>query len=278
MKKVEFRLLQVILSPISGDRVTVALVHWDGTQLRVAASTHGLAAVDRSHREGIRAAIGDATRKAKRAAEQVASEPVLDLGLAQLLPVREGLGAALYWAPIVTMTTRNAEAHFEELKRDTRLDRARGPRHRRVTLRLMNEQLAALGESLMVGNSERVRTAVEVKFKTSFQSPLSWKNGKWHHVVPFSLDGVEESAIDREIQCLYGLVDLSFPKNQVVVVVAATPDGKHLKTRATTELAMLCTTLKSRHTIDLVFPERRGTWLGLEELETRVRRDIRTSH
>ena len=39
-----------------------------------------------------------------------------------MVPVREGLGAALYWAPIRTSLASNAEAHFQELRESLRLE------------------------------------------------------------------------------------------------------------------------------------------------------------
>src|SRR5579871_3763639 len=133
MVKVEFRPLQVILSPVSGDRVTVALLHWDGTVLRVASSTAALRALERDHREGLRVAIHDAVRKAERKARRLTEEPVLDMGLAHVFPVREGFGAALYWAPITSVETADAEAHFAELRRELRLEREPLGRKRRMT-------------------------------------------------------------------------------------------------------------------------------------------------
>ena len=130
--KVEFRLLQVVLSAVSGDRVTVALVHWDGTRMRVASSPTALTVVDAPSREGIRAAVEDYVRKAQRRARQLEKTPELNIGLAHAFPVREGMGAALCWTPISSRETRDAEAHFLELRSETRLVHEPLQRMRRV--------------------------------------------------------------------------------------------------------------------------------------------------
>jgi len=43
MKPIEYRFLQLILSHVAGDRLTLALIHWDGERLRVASSFAPLA-------------------------------------------------------------------------------------------------------------------------------------------------------------------------------------------------------------------------------------------
>jgi hypothetical protein len=95
--KVEFRLLQVVLSALSGDRVTVALTHWDGARLRVAFAPTALTAVDAPARECIRTALDDIIRKAHRRARQLEKTPELDVGAGTRIsrPRRHGVGALL---------------------------------------------------------------------------------------------------------------------------------------------------------------------------------------
>jgi hypothetical protein len=125
MTKVEFRLLQLILSPVSGDRTTLALLFWDGSRLRVVSALE-FERVEPAHREGIRIAAEDFVSAAQKAARDLdeAATPRPDLGLAHIFPVREGYGASLYWAPIVTTQTGDADAYFDELVRELRLNRA----------------------------------------------------------------------------------------------------------------------------------------------------------
>jgi hypothetical protein len=120
--RVEYRFFQLILSPLAGDRVTVALVHWDGRELRTKSSPRAAAICKPQHRTAIRDTIAAFSRQANRTAraQQPASEALLSL--AHVFPVREGLGAALAWSPVHTAETRNPEAHFTELVEHLGLD------------------------------------------------------------------------------------------------------------------------------------------------------------
>ena len=124
-KKVGLRLLQIILSHVSGDRITVALLHWDGECLRVASSLAGLAMLEPEERDGFRVAVLDIVGEAEKVARRIEQAPGArpEIGLAEVFPVREGLGAALYWTPVATLQTSRPEAHFDGLVRELHLDR-----------------------------------------------------------------------------------------------------------------------------------------------------------
>ena len=64
--------------------------------------------------------------KLARAARQAEQAPT-GLGLKDVVPVREGLGAALYWTPIRTSGASNAEAHYQELRESLRLEPVTAP-------------------------------------------------------------------------------------------------------------------------------------------------------
>ena len=276
--KVEFRLLQVVLSPVSGDRVTAALVHWDGTNLRVASSPTVLSAIDLAYREGIRTAVEDLVRTAVRRGRELEREQELNVGLAHAFPVREGMGAALYWTPIASRETVDPSAHFVELRREIRLDREPTHRASRVTERRMFDGIVSLGSKLKLekGAAPWVRTSHEVSYKMKYEVPLSWKNGLWHHAVPFSLDTLDAPAIDEEIRRVYGLVDLSLPTADVAVLVPAMPSAPGANARAERELKVLRLVLKAKRGVDLVVPQTHGRSVDLEPLAKRVRRDLRS--
>jgi hypothetical protein len=278
MVKVEFRLLQVILSPVSGDRVTVALLHWDGALLRVASSTAALRALERDHREGLRVAIQEAVRKAERKARSLAEEPVLDMGLAHVFPVREGFGAALYWAPITSVETADAEAHFTELRRELRLEREPLGRTRRMTYSEIYDELTTIGRKMRLDENVQpwVRTDYVVKLETSYKPPVSWKNGRWHHAVPMSLDGLRPPQMDEVVQHAYGLVELSFPKSDVAVLVPVLPRESALEVSGQQELDILRGALGSR--VEVVAPQWHAGKLALDSVVVRIRQDIARSH
>jgi hypothetical protein len=64
--------------------------------------------------------------KLARAVRQAEQAPA-GLGLKQMVPVREGLGAALYWSPICASRASDPEAHFQELCESLGLEPATTP-------------------------------------------------------------------------------------------------------------------------------------------------------
>jgi hypothetical protein len=243
----------------------------------VASSAAGFAAVDAAHREGIRAAVEDVVRRTNRRARALEKQGGLDLGLAHALPVREGMGAALYWTSVMSRDTSDPNAHFLELRRETRLDREPAHRTTRVTERKVFDGLVALGEELKLErlSGAWVRTSHEVSYKMRYQVPLSWKSGRWHHAVPLSLDVIEAQGIDDEIRRMYGLVELSLPQADVAVFVAALPTAPGKNAQAGRDLKMLRLMLEAKRTVELVVTGKQGRTLDLEPLATRVRQDLR---
>jgi hypothetical protein len=273
---VEFRLLQVVLSAVSGDRVTAALVHWDGAHLRVASSRGALSVVDPAHRDGIRTAVEDFVRRAERRALSLGRKPELDAGLAHIFPVREGAGAALYWTPVACLETRDAGAHFVELERETRLAHEPPPRRPvRVTERKVYAGLVSLGEQLRSETPAWVRTSHKVSYKMSYDAPLSWKNGAWHHAVPLSLDGRSDATLEAEIRQAYGLVDLSVPVRDTAVLIPAMRSGGALTEDAKRELSLLRVALKGRRMVEVVAPTSSARGLDFGALAKRVREDVK---
>ncbi len=276
MTKVEFRLLQVILSPLSGDKVTLAILHWDGTHLRVASSMAALVACDPEHRDGIRVAAEDIVRQAERTAAHVSKEPMLDVGLAHVFPVREGLGAALYWSPIASLRTAGAEAHFAELRRELRLDRERAAASKRVSTKGVFRSLIKIGETLKLEESMAswVRTDHDVKSKLVCRVPLSWKNGAWHRALPVSFDGVVRSEMDRTVEQIYGLIELAIPAQDVPVLVPVLSVERRAAASAKQELKVLVDAFAGSRRVDIVAPEWRSDLLSYDGLVARVRRDV----
>jgi hypothetical protein len=118
MKSIEYRFLQLILSHVAGDRLTLALIHWDGERLRVGSSF--TSPVLRELAQGD--IVGSTVRaKLARAAQQAKQAPA-GVGLKEAVTVREGLGAALYWSPVRASLASDPEAHFRELCNTLRLE------------------------------------------------------------------------------------------------------------------------------------------------------------
>jgi len=122
--RVEFRLVQVVLSHIGDERITVGLVHWDGTTMRVAIGVPRLPRFDNRGSIGaIRSAVKADGRRALRA-----KGPGI---LADVFPVRGGPGSAYpYWTHIRIGESSLPEAHFEELRQHFQLKVLRLPRRK----------------------------------------------------------------------------------------------------------------------------------------------------
>jgi hypothetical protein len=108
---------------VTGDHLTLALLHWDGQRLRVASSFAPLPYRDVAQPDVVRQTVRAKLERAARQAEQAPT----GLGLKEVVPVREGLGAALYWSPIRTSLASNPEAHFQELCASLRLEAGTTP-------------------------------------------------------------------------------------------------------------------------------------------------------
>jgi len=92
-----------------------------------------------------------------------------------------------------------------------------------------------VGRELLLNAPDHVRVEASVRNVKEYRSPLSWKNSSWHHAVPFSLEGMDEAAITREVERLYGLIRLAIPEMDVPVLVIALPTDDELARRTKQE-------------------------------------------
>ena len=269
MTRVEFRFLHFVPSHVADDRITVGLLHWDGQALRFAWSTTRLPAVLAVHRDALERELKAIAARAK--SRTGASGQLLSMS--HVMPVEEGLGSALHWAPRRTGRTRDASAHFAELKSLAGLEQ-RATRDRIV--RQLHDDLGELADELAASHSSEVlqkgRKVSRGQPKHSYVSPLSWKNGRWHHTVPASLAKYGETALADEARRLYGLLELSVPENDVAVVVAMLPRDPALVPLAQEHAGILRDMGGSRIDLMLTKPgERKKT---MQELQKRIEEDL----
>lgn len=275
---IEFRVLQLVTSHVAGDRVTLAVVHWDGSELRVAQSMRGLRFIEKAHHEGIKVAVSAVVKAAQNLARSMRNKSTrpLSVGLAHLFPVREGEGGALSFSPVMTSRTKHGKAHFERLCKELRLRKEPAPKtKKKVTTKQVSSALVAWGEKLRDDPAAHDRLFVhhQVADKLPYESPLSWMNGKWHHAIPVSLDGVEPADIAREVQRIYGVIGLSMPKDDVPVLVAAV-SGNALGVNEGVELLTQCAR-EAAGDAEVVVAESHGDGeLELGSFFDRVRRDV----
>jgi hypothetical protein len=274
MTTVEFRLLQYVISHVGGDRITVALLHWDGARLRVAHSLVGLVVCDAAQRDVLRKTVEVLVSRADELAEQMESTPRLNTGLADLFPVREGLGGALYWTPVVEIETAAPEAHFAELASSLRLGGEENRAPRPFSSARLSRQLAGVGRELLIRAPDHIRVEAPVRNVKEYRSPLSWKNGAWHHAVPFSLHGMDETAITREVERLYGLTQLAIPEEEVPVLVVAIPNDEQLSKRTKQEAKVVKQATLHCLIVPTLVSARRA---DLTKLRSQIERDIADS-
>lgn len=272
MTSVEFRFLQFVISHVTGDRVSVGLLHWDGEQLRVTWAFDHLAVCEPAQRDAARASVRVLMRRAERAGERLGSSPVLPgVGLKTLFPVREGLGGALFWSAVTSTRTTDPSRHFEELARSLR-GVQRKPRSKHVSARSLRVRIAHVAEGLRREHPESVRVEHPVKQWHEYVSPLSWKNGVWRHAVPCSYEGLTPDEMAKATEGLVGMTGLVFPRREVAVFIAVLPQERSLAAVARQEFDFLATALGKR--CSQLFVGKRAGELNFDELVRVVRHDV----
>lgn len=131
-RTVEFRLLQLVLNPIGDERRTIAMLHWDGTDMRLAWNRAELHSVVRHAKEDVGLVLDAIHQNVRDMLPTWQSRMPSGRGLASVYPVVEGLSGLLVWGPVRMGQAGNAEAHFRELMQLLGLyvPEARPPRRR----------------------------------------------------------------------------------------------------------------------------------------------------
>lgn len=273
MEKVEFRFLQLVVSHVSGDRVTLGLIHWDGSQLRVAHSFSHLAFCEAERRDIVKRTVSAKLRRAEKQAREVQQKGGFMYGLEHLVPVREGLGSSLFWTPIQVSQTENPAAHFEALKTQARLREETRPESAPVTNKELAQRLLTEGHWLEEETPDRIRLSNKVRRLQTFTAPVSWKNGRWHHAVPFSLDGLDESSMAKRARELVGIVQLCVPTEDVPVPVLVYPDAPKLAAIAKQEAEIVQESLAERN-VQIITAKRMAGGVSLDPVVEHIRADV----
>lgn len=275
---VEFRLLQLVLSQIGDERRTIALVHWDGSRLRVAWKHGRFASELGSAGEDVRVAVDGLLENARQLAADPRGQPPLPLS--HVCPVREGMESILVWSPTRMGVTADPARHFQELVDALRL---RGPGTRPDAASIMRRpndvgyQVASFGDEirLRLGDTDRVRTRVHVQGLRAYDSPLSWLNGRWHHSFPLNLARVSGAKLIDRFQATLGRIDVVVPGNDVGVILAIYPERTEIE--AQLEDVERFVADRTRGNVECIHaPLRTGIrpTISFEDLESRITRDI----
>ncbi|MBK9259508.1 MAG: hypothetical protein IPM54_06680 [Polyangiaceae bacterium] len=226
-QRVEFRLLQLLCNPVGDERVTVALIHWDGRQIRFAWNPRKVPNFLAHVRSDINAVLGSIRQSTHSRAQTLH----LSFGLDHIFPVPEGYGSLLMWAPLRVGVTSDPQAHFAELINVLNL---RVPGVQKLDelshqVPKLAHQLSIFGEQLIstMGSaaSSRVRIRYTVAGLREYESPLSWMNGRWHHSFPLNLTNVKERDIIGKYEKALGRIDVSIPPDDIGFIIAIGDHG-----------------------------------------------------
>lgn len=269
MNRVEFRYYQCLLNPLSGDRVTIALLHWDGRRLRLADALPVLPPVRKESRKMVERGL-----KALRQMVALANETQHPEGalLQDVFRVREGMGSLLFWSELKGALTDHPEQHFNETKELLQLA---PPAHRAVRLstRRLFHELISLGKELAKDAPGRILVKTTIGEQHRTISPVSWKNGRWHHTFPCSFVGLDKSEIQAEAERLLGSVQMSIPQGEIPVVLAVLPEDPALAELCRRETELVEEALATHQPLVLLPRVGQG---HTEQLEQRIRQDVVT--
>jgi len=277
-QRVEFRLLQLLCNPIGDERVTVALIHWDGRQIRFAWNRSKVPRSLAHVRRDTHAVLGS-IRKTVHGHEE---DLHLSLNLDQAFPVPEGHGSLLVWTPLRIGVTGDPQAHFAELVSvlDLRVSGEQnedGLAHRGPKLA---RQLSIFGERLVsaMGSaaSGRVRIRHTVTGLRDYESPLSWMNGRWRHSFPFNLRTVAEKEIIAKYEKVLGCIDVSLPPDDIGFMIAIGDHDSDMQKRISDIENFIIARCRGRVECMRAFRNEQGL-PEFGPLGIRVERDVMTS-
>lgn len=220
---VEFRMLQLVTNQIGDERQTVALIHWDGSQFRLAWNPHTITSAPYALRNDLSTVVDGILKTARSLASN--PRPQLPNRIDAICPVREGRDGLIFWSPKNVGMTSNGLAHFGELVRMLGL-RVHGERktkhHDSGSRRDLNRWLSSMGDRIKaaMGGTERIQTGMHVHGLKEYNSPLSWQNGQWHHSFPVNLSTASSGSFVDRFQKELGRINVSVPSNDVGVMLA----------------------------------------------------------
>jgi hypothetical protein len=270
MIRVQVRFLQFLVSVVGGDRLTVAMLHWDGADLRVAMSFAALPPWVAPYRRDIESTARFMVEKAHKGLGRPLGNGHLDLGLDAIAPVRHGVGDALAWTDVQTSPTRDPVGHFQDMMRALHLEehegQARGYNYE------LRHRLMHLGRELRAGSSDRVRVGEQVEKFLSYTPPLSWKNGVWRHALPLNLHRPGERRMARPAREIVGTVAAAIPDADRAVVLIDLPLEGHLAEVAAVEAHQLQRALEATGRAEVIMAA--GADSLLEKVRAKVEREI----
>jgi hypothetical protein len=193
--RVDYRFLRAVINPITGDEVTIGVLHWDGHRLRFASAP-------RSVPQDLK---GEVKRVLRSIRERVTQIPpgrtdLLGLDIAALFPVPEGRGSLIHWGNPVSGLSSSSEQHFAQLVEAAGFQTSAKDTH--VSKNTLRTWINGAAHQLQNLAPERVTLDSPSPGHIPFDAPIAWKNGVWNFALPWSFDSHKE--LEEQVRSLVG--------------------------------------------------------------------------
>jgi hypothetical protein len=261
--RVSYRFLTVTVNQATGDRVTVGLLHWDGSSLRFASSARGAPVAIRRDVERTLADLEHRVSKVPDGQLMLGDATVRDV-----LFVPEGVGSALFWGDLVLGLTMNSDHHFAQLSEAAGFESVRT--RRSSGLSELRRLLVTTGQRLVVEYPDLVRLDQQTRGHLPFSSPLTWRNTGWHHSVSLSF-AAPSTSVEEQIRSVVGLVRTGLADSESAMIWYVPPRGEDLVRKVESEMQYLKDELPHLRARSLAPP---GTEDAAHEIESVVRQDV----
>ncbi len=256
--KAEYRIFSASADPLGEERYPLALVHWDGKELRYAARDRVPSALEKEER-----ALARVLRAMRRRVRELPS-PQLDVGLDAMFDVRAGDAGATAWSTKRIAMTRDAADHFARLVADLHLAQLRDAASSIGRAEVV-DAVHDLG-TLLAKTHANVHPDHTVHEFDQLRSPMSWMNGSWVHTVPLVVSST--SGAHEGVRKVAATLELAVPREHRLVVAYPMPADDSIGRELLRGVAHLAT---NNPPIDGKTPRVRGVALALtadDEIDT----------
>ena len=262
--RAEYRIFSASADPLGEERYPLALVHWDGKELRYAARDRVPSALEKEER-----ALARVLRAMRRRVRELPATH-LDVGLDAMFDARAGDGGATAWSTKRIAMTRDAAEHFSRLVADLHLAQLRDAASS-VGRAEVVDAVHGLG-TLLAKTHADVHPDHTVHEFDQLRSPMSWLNGSWVHTVPLVVSS--SSGAHEGVRRVAATLELAVPREHRLVVAYPMPADDSIGRELLRGVEHLAT---NKPPLDGKTPRVRGVALALtadDEIDTSALRAL----
>ena len=143
--------------------------------------------------------------------------PALGLALDDYAPVPVGETGLVSWGVLRKGESGNPETHFKQLVSALGLAHEHTMRDKGVEPQFLS---FAEGLAASINQPGVLHTRHRLYGLTDYESPLSWKNGRWHHTFPVAISAGKSGKVGSRVQKTLGRIDACVPRDELGVIVA----------------------------------------------------------